>query len=118
VGDFHELRAWHEAIRFAVLSRSAIRRLPPDERFSLATQWRRAAYSVALNLAEGAARTSRANFRRHVDIARGSLDELESILDLVRALDYLSESELQALRASRSNCAKMVAGLLRSLRDD
>jgi len=118
MGTFRELRAWQEAIRFAVLSRPAIRHLPPDERFSLATQWRRAAYSVSLNLAEGAAGTSRANFRRHVDIARGSLDELESILDLVRALDYLSESELQALRASRSNCAKMVAGLLRSLRDD
>jgi len=105
-------------MRFAVLSRAAIRRLPPDERFSLAAQWSRAAYSVALNLAEGAARSSRANFRRHVDIARGSLDELESILELVRALEYLSEGELLALRGSRSNCAKMVAGLLRRLRDD
>jgi len=118
MGSFRQLRAWQEAIRFVVLSRPAIRRLPPDERFSLATQWRRAAYSVALNLAEGAARSNRGNFRRHVDIARGSLDELESILELVKALDYLSEDELGALRASRSNCARMVAGLLRRLRDD
>ena len=117
VGDFRQLRAWQEAIRFVVLSRPAIRRLPPDERFSLATQWRRAAYSVALNLAEGAARSNRGNFRRHVDIARGSLDELESILELVKALDYLSEDELRALCASRSNCARMVAGLLRRLRE-
>src|SRR6266699_1803517 len=102
VGDFRQLRAWQEAIRFVVLSRPAIRRLPPDERFSLATQWRRAAYSGALNLAEGAARSNRGNFRRHVDIARGSLDELESILELVKAL----------------GCARMVAGLLRRLRED
>src|SRR6266550_175473 len=118
VGDFRQLRAWQEAMRFVVLSRPAIRRLPPDERFSLASQWRRAAYSVALNLAEGAARPHRGNFRRHVDIARGSLDELESILELAKALDYVSEDELRALCASRSNCARMVAGLLRRLRDD
>jgi len=118
VGDFRRLRAWQEAIRFVVLSRPAIRRLPPDERFALATQWRRAAYSVALNLAEGSARANRGNFRRHADIARGSLDELESILELVKALDYLSGHELEALRASRSDCARMVAGLLRRLRDD
>ena len=118
MGDFRQLRAWQEAIRFVVLSRPAIRRLPPDERFSLAAQWRRAAYSVALNLAEGAARSNRGNFRRHVDIARGSLDELESILEVVKSLDYLSESELRVLHASRSNCARMVAGLLRRLRDD
>ena len=123
MGDFRQLRAWQEAVHFVVLSRPAIRRLPPDERFSLATQWRRAAYSVALNLAEGAARSNRGNFRRHVDIrhvdiARGSLDELESILELVQALDYLPENELGALRASRSDCARMVAGLLRRLRDD
>ena len=118
VGDFRQLRAWQEAIRFVVLSRPAIRLLPPDERFSLAAQWRRAAYSVALNLAEGAARPHRGNFRRHVDIARGSLDELESILELAKALAYLSEDELRALRESRANCARMVAGLLRRLRDD
>ena len=118
MGSFRQLRAWQEAIHFVVLSRRAIRRLPPDERFSLATQWRRAAYSVALNLAEGAARSSRGNFRRHVDIARGSLDELESILEIAEALDYLSETELRDLNASRANCARMVAGLLRRLRDD
>ncbi len=105
-------------MRFVVLSRTAILHLPSEERFSLASQWRRAAYSVALNLAEGAARPSRGNFRRHVDIARGSLDELESILELAEALGYLSEGELGVLRASRSNCARMVAGLLRTLRDD
>ena len=118
MGDFRQLRAWQEAIRFVVLSHPAIRRLPPDERFSLAAQWRRAANSVALNLAEGAARPHRGNFRRHVDIARGSLDELESILELAKALAYLSEEELRTLRESRANCARMVAGLLRRLRDD
>src|SRR5437016_1327966 len=74
VGDFRKLRAWQEAKRFALLSRRAIAALPSNERFALAAQWRRASYSVALNLAEGASRVGDGNFRRHVDIARGSLD--------------------------------------------
>src|SRR5207302_11124273 len=118
VGDFRQLRAWQEAIRFVWLSHPAIRRFPPDEGVSLAARWRRAANSVALNLAEGAARPHRGNFRRHVDIARGSLDELESILELAKALAYLSEDELRTLQESRANCARMVAGLRRRLGED
>ena len=48
----------------------------------------------------------------------GWLSVSSSCAQLVKALDYLSEDELRALRASRSNCARMVAGLLRRLRDD
>ena len=44
------------------------------------------------------------------------MDELESILEIAEALDYLSDSELRALRATRANCARMVAGLVRRLR--
>jgi len=116
VGDFRKLRAWQEAKRFALLSRRAIAALPPNERYALAAQWRRAAYSVALNLAEGASRVGDGNFRRHVDIARGSLDELEAILELVETLDCVAEKDLRELRNSRANCARMVSGLLRRLR--
>jgi four helix bundle protein len=116
MGDFRRLRAWQEAKRFALLSRAAIAGLPANERFALAAQWRRAAYSVALNLAEGASRVGDGNFRRHVDIARGSLDELEAILELVETLGCVREAELRELRDSRANCARMVAGLLRKLR--
>ena len=99
-----------------MLSRRAIAALPPNERYALAAQWRRAAYSVALNLAEGASRVGDGNFRRHVDIARGSLDELEAILELVETLDCVAEKDLRELRNSRANCARMVSGLLRRLR--
>ena len=116
VGNFRKLRAWQEAKRFALLSRKAIRALPTEERFTLGAQWRRAAYSVPLNLAEGASRVGDGNFRRHVDIARGSLDELEAILDLVETLDCIPAADLQDLLVARANCARLVAGLLRKLR--
>src|SRR6059036_3441057 len=93
MGDFKELRAWREAKKLAVLSKAAIAKLPADERYALGDQWRRAAYSVALNLGEGASRRGPREFRRFLDIARSSLHELEAIFELVAAQGYLTEPE-------------------------
>src|SRR2546429_9193936 len=117
MGDFKQLRAWQEAKKLAVLSKAAIARLPRDERYALGDQWRRAAYSVALNLAEGASRRGPTEFRRYLDIARSSLHELEAILELAIAQGYLGARELQEVSESREACAKMVYGLLRKMAD-
>ncbi|HEV2749080.1 MAG TPA: four helix bundle protein [Gemmatimonadales bacterium] len=115
MGDFRELRAWREAKNLVLLSSKAIRKLPSDERFALGVQWRRAAYSVALNIAEGASRRGPREFRRYLDIARGSLHELEGILELVELLEYLPCEELLLLAVARDNCARLVYGLLRKM---
>ena len=115
MGDFRDLRAWRSARELAVLSRPAIQKLPSYERFALADQWRRASYSVVLNIAEGASRRGSREFRRYLEIARASLHELEAILDLVGALGYLSVEEVTPLEAVRADCAKMVFGLIRRL---
>src|SRR5438309_11038870 len=112
MGDFKKLRAWQEARSLAVLSRVAIAKLPADERYALGDQWRRAAYSVALNIAEGASRRGPKEFRRFLDIARSSLHELEAIIELVSTLGYLPEQALSDVRCTRANCARMVYGLL------
>jgi len=115
VGDFKGLRAWQEAKSFVVSSHHAIAKLPSHERFRLGDQWRRAAESVALNIAEGASRSGPRQFRRYLDFALGSLHELEAILELVGALEYLPEQELRELRLRRANCARMVYGLFRMM---
>ena len=115
MSDFRDLRAWREAVGLAVASRDAIRKLPANERFALADQWRRAAYGVSLNIAEGASRRGAREFRRYLDIARSSLHEIEAILALVEALGYLTTAELAAVSSTRDNCAKMVYGLLRAM---
>lgn len=117
MGDFKQLRAWQEAKRLAVLSKSALAKLPSEERYALGDQWRRAAYSVALNLAEGASRRGPKEFRKYLDTARSSLHELEAIFELALAQEYLTEPDLQALRIARANCARMVYGLLRKMSD-
>src|SRR5438477_7507102 len=91
-----------------------IKKLPPEECDALADQWRRASYSVPLNIAEGASRRGPREFRRHLDIARGSLHEIAVVLDLVVALGYLKESDLVPLRRGREDCARTDWGPLRA----
>ena len=85
------------------------------ERSGLADQWRRAASSVVLNIAEGASRRGAKDFRRHLDIARASLDEIEAIIDLAVGLDYLRREEVTKVSAVRDECARTVFGLIRKL---
>src|SRR5207247_11459623 len=87
----------------AVQSRPWIKKLPPEERDALADQWRRASYSVVLNIAEGASRRGPREFRRYLDIARGSLHEVAVVLDLV------------PLRRARDEWARTGWGLRRSI---
>ena len=86
-----DLEVWQRAIDLVsdvyVLSAT----LPPDERFGLTSQMRRAAVSVAANIAEGAARVSSAEFARFVSIARGSLAELETLIHVACRLKFTVE---------------------------
>src|SRR5947207_10963812 len=109
MGHFKDLKAWQHARKLAVLSKAAIARLPEAERDGLADQWRRAVYSVALNIAEGAGRRGVKDFRKHLDIARASLHEIEAIVDLVLALEYFCPDELAQLQEiGRASCRERV----------
>jgi len=117
MGDFRNLKAWQEAKSLATLSAAFTKRLPPFERYALADQWRRASYSVVLNLAEGNSRRGPREFRRFLDIALGSLHEIEGVFELVFALGYFTEEELRPVRIKRANCARLVYALLRRVGD-
>lgn len=116
MGDFRDLKAWQEAIELIKASKVCIEQLPATERFALADQWRRASYSVALNIAEGASRRGPREFRRFLDIALSSLHEIEGIIVIVASLDYLSVENLRPVTISRASCARLVFGLIRRLR--
>jgi four helix bundle protein len=78
------------------------RLLPRDERFGLISQLRRAAVSVAANIAEGHGRGTQGDFERHLRIASGSLAEARVLLDLVVDLELLGiERVEESLRDAR-----------------
>jgi len=111
---FRDLKAYQHARRLSMLSRPLINRLPNSER-DLADQWRRACNSIALNLAEGVSRRGSKEFRRFTDMARGSLVEVEAVIDLVQHLGLFQTNELDEVVAARDECARTVYGLLRKL---
>ena len=112
MGDFKKLRVWREARELVALSNSAIKKLPSQEKYLLADQWRRAAYSVPLNIAEGTGRKGPKEFCRFLGIALGSLHELEAVLELVESLEYIPSEEIAVVKAKRADCARMVYGLI------
>jgi four helix bundle protein len=115
MGHFKKLKAWQHARALALFSKPLIERLPSTERSNLADQWRRAASSVVLNIAEGASRRGAKDFRKFLDTARASLDEIEAIIDLAVGLGYLRQDEVAKVSAVRDECARTVFGLIRKL---
>jgi four helix bundle protein len=72
-------------------------KFPPEERFNLISQIRRAGVSVKLNLAEGSSRKSKAERDRYYEISRGSLIEIDSIFETAFDLNYVKIEELKTI---------------------
>ena len=90
------------------------KRLPPDEKFGMISQIRRAALSVHLNIAEGASRKSEQEKKRYYEISRGSVIEIDAALDIAKELGYLEGLELKKLGISMIQCFKILSGLIDS----
>jgi four helix bundle protein len=86
-----------------------------QERYGLTSQVRRAAVSAATNIAEGAAKHGRREFRRYLDIALGSLGETSYLLMLAKDLGILTLADWQTLDELRRRAGGLTWRLARSL---
>ncbi len=112
---YRTLKAWQHAQRLAIECVKSARRFPECEQDVLANQLRRACYSVPLNIAEGSAKRGSREYRRFLDTARGSLAEVETILEMARDLSYLEPAEYGRLEALATETSKTLYGLLRKI---
>lgn len=113
--NFEKLETWQKAIAFADFVYDATRNFPPEERFGLTNQMRRAAVSISSNIAEGTARNSKADYARFLEIATGSLFEVVSQSFVGKRQGFLSEAAFQKLYAAAEEQGKMLSGLRRSV---
>ncbi len=88
---------------------------PPDEKFGLVSQMRRAAISIPCNIAERAARQGKKEFKNFLSVAQGSLSELDTQLELSLLLGYLSQENFKEITDQLIRVDKMLTGLIRSL---
>lgn len=73
---FENLTVWHDSRRFISLIYKSVKLFPKEERYGLSDQLKRAAISVALNIAEGSDRKSDLDFKRFLRMAIGSCEEV------------------------------------------
>jgi four helix bundle protein len=113
---FERLAAWQASHRLALEVYRATRSWPREEIYGLTSQARRAAVSIAANIAEGAAKRGRKEFGRFLDVALGSLSELTCLLRLSRDLGFMSLDEWQTVETLRCETGRLVWGLYRRMR--
>lgn len=109
----HDLLVWQEAMALAKAIYALTAGFPPDERFGLISQLRRAAVSVPSNIAEGAARGSNREFRQFLMVARGSLSELDTQLILAQELGF--PGDFQPLATQLDSTFKLLGGLIHAI---
>ena len=88
---------------------------PKEEAFGLASQMRRAAYSICSNLMEGSYRNNTKEFRQFCGIARGSAGELKYFLILASDLGYVDKIRVDNFLENVTTISKMLYGLIKTL---
>jgi len=112
----HErLKAWEHAHKLYLAVHEVTKSWPRDERYELTSQVRRAAFSVPANIVEGASRRGPREFRKALDIARGSLAELSYGLVAAKALGYVAEERWAVIEPIRAETSLVLWALLEAV---
>ena len=114
--DYKELDVWRKSVLLTTELYKLTSGFPDTERFGLTSQIRRAATSVAANIAEGWGRGSRKEFIQFLTIARGSLTELETHLIIASNLHMLTPEQFASVSKSIQDIGKMLNRLIAVLR--
>jgi four helix bundle protein len=116
--SFRDLKVWEKAHRLTLAVYGETAGFPPDERFGVTSQMRRAASSIAANIAEGSVRSSDPDFARFLYTAMGSASELEYFLLLANDLGYADAAPYDRLTADVQEVKRMLAALINRLKAD
>jgi four helix bundle protein len=108
-----QLRVWKESMHRVKMVYEITALLPVDERFGLISQMRRAAVSIPSNIAEGSARQTKKEAIQFYTIARGSLSELDTQIELCINLGLLSETQITKISDQVETVGALLNGLIR-----
>jgi len=114
VESFKQLAVWQDAMDLAAAIYQLTKGFPASEQFGLSSQMRRASVSVASNIAEGHRRT-RPGYLNHIQIALGSLAEVETQLILAVRVGMCTDKAAEPARLILERTGKMLHALQRSL---
>jgi four helix bundle protein len=111
------LLVWQKAMTLVEQVYALTKRMPVEERYGLVSQLRRAAISIPSNIAEGHGRETTKEFTHFISIARGSLAELETQIEIAVRLNMITDVESLPLIDTCDELGRILRGLRKSLDD-
>jgi four helix bundle protein len=112
----YNLEAWKNSMDLVDMIYDITGEFPRDEKFGLSSQLRRASISVPSNISEGAARNSAAEFANFVNIARGSLSELETQIIISKRQSFITKDKAAELITLVEKVSSQLSGLYTHLK--
>lgn len=114
--SFKDLVVWQRAVQLTVAVYKLTSSFPPSEQFGLTNQLRRAAVSVASNIAEGYGRSTRGEHLQFLGHARGSNCEVQTQLIISKELEFGSEQLREQAESLSSEVSRMLVAMINKLR--
>lgn len=115
IRSYRDLQVWQKGMTLASLVYQVSKDFPRDERFGLTAQMRRAAVSVPSNIAEGYGRRSKADYVRFLNVAMGSLFELQTQTEIAANLGHAARPALDGVGDAAREIERMLSSLIRKL---
>lgn len=115
-GTYKDLKAWQVAMVLITEIYRNTANFPKEEMFGLKSQLRRAAVSIASNIAEGKGRFSDRELGQFLAQARGSLFEVETQVLIAMQLGFISKSDSERLTSQCSELGRILNGLIKAIR--
>jgi len=113
--SFKDLLAWQKAADLTVEVYKLTAKFPDSERFGPTNQMRRAAVSVASNIAEGYGRSTKGEYYLFLGHARGSCCELETQVFIARELGFGTPSGHDATERLCNDVGRLLGALMKSI---
>lgn len=114
--SYRDLLVWQKAIDLVSKIYTITEKFPPKENFSLTSQIRRSAVSIPSNIAEGQGRNAPKDFLRFLNIAVGSLAELDTQIEIALRQNMLTKPEAKSIFDQMLEIRKMLYGLISSIK--
>ena len=115
MNNYKDLKVWQKSVNLAVKVYQITKEFPREEIYGLTSQLRRSAISIPSNIAEGAGRNTKNDFKNFLGISNGSSCELETQLIIANRIELLTENNLNLLQNELSEIQKMTRSLKNSL---
>lgn len=110
--SFRKLNVYEKIIRFIRNVYKLTSKFPKYELYGISSQFRRAAVSICLNLAEGSGRFNKNEKSQFYKIARASVFECVAIIDIIREIKYINTNESNELLQKLDEISRMLKGLI------